>query len=252
MSNSLNPGERLMPNKQCTSQWCVYTLALPIGETTPRGDSLTPGGRLDPRDQLRSPNSVYALTMQDDGLLVLSGGQNAVAVPLNGAVPGSYAELRSADGNLVIYVPDGSCTTWESGTHISRTGREPLIVENGGRVRIGPVALPFIMWTPRGDRLPPGGRLNPRDQLRSPNSVYALTMQDDGLLVFSSEQNAVAAPPPNEAVPGSYAELRSADGNLVISVPDGSRTTWESGPRGPGELILHETGSITIGTNILV
>jgi hypothetical protein len=211
-------------------------------------NSLTPGKRLRPGAQLKSLNGVHALTMYDHGLLILSGGPTTVVVPCNGAVPGSYAELREG-GNFVICVPDGSRTTWESGPR----GPGDLILHDTGRITIGAsilatgiIPIPGPVVTPGGNTLELGGRLGPRGQLRSLNGVHALNMFEDGVLALSSGQTTVVE---IRGVPGSYAELREG-GNFVLS--DGSNTFWASGPRGPGPLVLHDTGRITIAGNILV
>jgi hypothetical protein len=225
-------------------------------EVTLMANSLTPGERLNPGLQLKSPNGLYALTMYDHGLLVLSGGPTTVVEPSNGAVPGSYAELREG-GNFVIYVPDGSRTTWESGPG----GPGDLVLHNTGRITIGTSILvgaladrPHDTLKPTstsiGNSLSPGGRLEPGFQLKSSNSLYALAMTDEGQLEFSGGPNSVKVPS-DGAVPNSYAELLEG-GNLVIFVPDRSRTTWESGPRGPGDLVVKDDGHITIGDNRLI
>lgn len=139
MRDKLNPGERLRPDEPRTSPWCEYTPGpgRPVFAPgfTSLGNSLSPGGRLMPYQQLRSPNGAYALTMQPDGLLAFSGGPTTLAVPSNGAVENSYAELRqdgNQEGNFVVCDPNDRML-WESGPR----GPGELVLHDDGHITIG-------------------------------------------------------------------------------------------------------------------
>jgi hypothetical protein len=108
-----------------------------------------------------------------------------------------------------------------------------------------------LSWTPIGDRLGPGGRLNSGQQLR--NGVYTLSMYPQGQLVLDRGGGNLIEAPLSAVVADSFAELRQGENfvNFMVCEPNGGML-WQSGPQGPGDLVLENDGRITIGGNTLV
>lgn len=95
--------------------------------------------------------------------------------------------------------------------------------------------------------LKPGGRLSPRQWLRSPNGRYALLQQPDGNLVeYENTKKALwSAQTGNH--PGAYL-LVQPDGNAVVYAPDGT-PLWNSGTTGTRAgtgLTLQNDGNVVV------
>jgi nucleoid-associated protein YgaU len=79
-----------------------------VADTLQAGSSLTAG------QSITSNNGAYALTLQDDGNLVLSEGGNAVWASKTNGKSAVKADLQD-DGNFVLYT-EGNDAVWASET----------------------------------------------------------------------------------------------------------------------------------------
>ncbi|WP_049973727.1 tail fiber protein [Azospirillum sp. B4] len=81
----------------------------------PRPGRLVPGGRLAKGQSLRSPNGAIALTLRDDGILVLTDGAGKTLWTPDRSSPRSHGLVMQRDGNLVLEEEDHR-VVWAAGT----------------------------------------------------------------------------------------------------------------------------------------
>lgn len=93
---------------------------------------LQPGRSLSAGQSIASPNLLYTLLMQNDGNLVLYGPNGSIWSSQTGGNPGAKAIMQN-DGNLVIYNSIGQ-PIWSSATG-GHAGAY-LIVQNNGQLKI--------------------------------------------------------------------------------------------------------------------
>jgi hypothetical protein len=103
-------------------------------------ETLSSGSQLIPGEEISSNNGYFALTLQQDGNVVLYKANNGTPVivdPIwatgtNDFTPGNL--IMQGDGNLVLYPQGGGNARWASGT--SGNNGAFLNVENNGRIVI--------------------------------------------------------------------------------------------------------------------
>ena len=115
------------------------------GSNGPPESTLSPGERLYPDTEIRSPSGVYALRYQADGNLVLYGPNGVVWDSGTGAHGGLFCEMQP-DGNLVLYHADGS-EPWASDT--SGVPGAELRVQDDGYVVMYDAGNNVPWWAPR-------------------------------------------------------------------------------------------------------
>jgi hypothetical protein len=181
----------------------------------------------------------YWLAASDGGVFafgdaVFSGsmaGQplNAPVVSITATADGRGYWLAAADGGVFAFGTAGfggslANSSSQAVVGLARTGPGYALVERTGRV----TAFTTNGQAPR-NVLYPGERLNPGEQLTSPNGRYVLVMQGDGNLVEYDAGTPVWAS--NTAGhPGSDFEAQS-DGNFVVYAP-GHVPIWASNTSG--------------------
>jgi hypothetical protein len=81
----------------------------------PRPGRLVPGGRLAKGQSLRSPNGAIALTLRNDGILVLTDSADKILWTPDRSSPRSHSLVMQRDGNLVLEEEDRR-VVWAAGT----------------------------------------------------------------------------------------------------------------------------------------
>ncbi|MDN4643851.1 curculin domain-containing protein [Arthrobacter sp. PsM3] len=212
--------------------------------------TLQPETALHPGDTVRAASGRYRLMYQADGNLVLYGPDG----PLwDSGTDGSVAGvcIMQADGNLVLYGPDEDCV-WDSKTE-NNPGSRLIVQDDGNLVIYRPDGTP--VWAtgtsvPDGsavqaDAMHPGALLKPRHGLKSANGLYGLMYQADGNLVLYGPDG----PLWDSGTDGSAAGvcIMQADGNLVLYGPD-DEYVWDSETENnPGSrLIIQDDGNLVI------
>ena len=199
----------------------------------------------------------------------LTAGQSLVS-PLRG-----YRAVAQADGNLVVYAPDGR-VLWASGRHA--TGARLVLQRDGNLVSLAPdgrrlwesrtagrggVRLvmqdngDLVLWRADGvavwstgwdtpDRLRPGQVLEGGQQLLSANQRYRAVAQTDGnLVVYNAVDGRVLWASSRYAANG-WTVLQT-DGNLVTYARDG-RPVWDTQTWGAWgvQLVMQDNGDLVL------
>ncbi|MFQ1003875.1 L,D-transpeptidase family protein [Modestobacter sp. SSW1-42] len=206
------------------------------------GSTLTAGERLAAGQQLSSPDGRYRAVMQADGNLVVYAPDGRALFASNTYARGSRLDVQP-DGNVVVYAPDGAAR-WNSGTWTSPGSR--LTLQDDGNL---------VLYRPDGraawwsgwdapDRLRPGQVLLAGQQLTSPDRRYRAAMQPDGNLVVYGPGDRVIAATYTFGT-GNWLAMQ-ADGNLVVYAP-GSRPLWHARSWGAdGGAVLQDDGNLVV------
>jgi hypothetical protein len=214
------------------------------------GPSLTAGQTIEPGQYLESPNGDYRLFMtprgapglyQENGrggLSWLMEGGSSLTSPANGppfascalclgaTSPGSFLTLQ-AEGNLVLYPPQGGPAEWSAG--VADKGGTTLVLQDDGNLVLygtpsSPSAPPAVVWQTgtelfRGTILGEGLSLGPGQFILSSDGMAQLVMQNDGNLVMYSNRTSQALwQSGTSGHPGASVTMQN-DGNLVIYGP---------------------------------
>jgi hypothetical protein len=160
---------------------------------------------------------------------------NAPVVSVTATADGRGYWLAGADGGVFAFGTAGfggslANTPGQAVVGLARTGPGYALVDRTGRV----TAFTTNGQGPR-NVLYPGERLNPGEQLTSPNGRYVLVMQGDGNLVEYDAGKPVWASNTN-GHPGSDFEAQS-DGNFVVYAP-GHVAVWASSTGGRAGSVL--------------
>ncbi|MDI3243274.1 curculin domain-containing protein [Arthrobacter sp. AL08] len=212
--------------------------------------TMQPETSLHPGDTLTSANGLYGLMYQADGNLVLYGPDGPLWASGTDGMPAGVCVMQ-ADGNLVLYGPDEDYA-WGSKTDNNPGSR--LIIQNDGNVVIyrpdGTAAWATETSVPagsavQGDVMQSGAVLNPGDTVRSANGLYGLMYQADGNLVLYGPDGPLWDSQTDGRPAGVC--IMQADGNLVLYGPD-EEYVWDSQTdNNPGSwLIIQDDGNVVI------
>lgn len=224
----------------------------PIGISNNINTTLTSGQSVSKNDYLLSPDSQSALTLQNDGNLVLYS--NFITVWNTGSVGANANRLvMQSDGNLVIY-SSSNVPLWSTATNGNPGAR--LVLQTDGNLAIysssnavlwatytiqNPDHLSFVNTTFNT------GRLYPGQSIDTPDRKYHLMLQRDGNLVLYSPTRALwATGTDNRQV--AFLAMQS-DGNLVLYDKSGI-PLWNSrtGGRGKLRLVVQQDGNLVLYT----
>lgn len=99
-------------------------------------NTLQPGSTLQPGASIFSPNKKYKLIYQPDGNLVLYRLSDNIALwsTETAGSPGGHCSMQ-ANGNLVIYKPDGKAS-WAAGTWEKKCKGSKLVLKDDGNLVI--------------------------------------------------------------------------------------------------------------------
>jgi hypothetical protein len=164
--------------------------------------------------------------------------------------------IMQADGNLVIYDPNGKAL-WSSGTW-QDPGSTVIVQDDGNVVIYRPDGTP--VWatntvqpvmpsgpTAKGDGMQAGEVLNPDDSITSADGQFFFVYQTDGNLVLYSNRTGGPLWASNTAGQPVGICIMQTDGNLVIYDPD-AVPLWASNTAGnPGSrLVVQGDGNVVI------
>jgi hypothetical protein len=237
-----NDGNLVLYTQDDRAVWSSQGGLVPVAPS----DTIVQGGRLEADESRVSSDGRFRLLMQADGNLVLYGPQGAAWASHSSGSP-SYAVLQD-DGNFVVYGPGGP--TWSAGT--TGAGGSRIVVQNDGNVVLY-ASDGRAVWSSQGglarppstDTLPAGGRLEPDQSLTSTDGQFKLIMQGDGNLVLYGP----AGPAWATSTQGSpsFAVLQD-DGNFVVYGPNGAM--WAAGTTGKGasKLVVQNDGNVVLYT----
>jgi hypothetical protein len=247
--------------------WATNTVQkVPPTGPVAKGDTMHPGEILQINGAVISANGRYTFIFQTDGNLVLYKNypnHPRKALWASGTA-GRAAEvcIMQADGNLVIYDPDGGAL-WSSNTY-THPGSRLIAQDDGNTVIYQPnnaaiwatntvqKVLPTGPSANGATAMQPGQALFPGQSIHSASNRYQLIFQTDGNLVLymsvpGSSGVAVWASNTNGRVADVC--IMQADGNLVIYDPD-ANAIWASGTWGKNgsHLIAQDDGNVVIYT----
>ncbi len=208
----------------------IFTLAA-SSSVALASDTLLGGQTLGPGQTLASGDGHYLLAMQTDGNLVLyvmNGSSIHRAVWSTGTHGdnGARAVLQS-NGNLVLFSPVNEAL-WSSNT--SGVGCANLVVQDDGNLVM--YAGKHNVWSTHtvATTLQPGDELVPGQRIFSPGGEhFVVYMQTDGNLVLYGPTGALWSSG-TWGIPGNHAIMQT-DGNLVVYTTAG-RALWSSGTHG--------------------
>lgn len=219
--------------------------------TTPATSALrlNPAESFDASEVLISSNGRYHAMLETDGNFRVrdSGG---VAQWETRASPGGRLLLMESNGNLVIYMADGTTPVWASnsspapGSHLELTDDGVLTIRdpNGTEIWSGT----YTNTLRRGEQLRPGS------SIKSPNGQYTLSMKADGNLTVTGPRGNLIWQSETSGYPGAYLELRQ-DGRLALSDASGTEISIRNRPF-PNEkfndaaLEVQDDGNVVLGT----
>ena len=225
--------------------------AVTVDDADPTGASVTvrprstigSGQALLSRRALVSNQRGYRTVQQADGNLVLYAPDGRVLWATY-RYASSARTVMQADGNLVTYAPDGRAVWW-SGTWGNPGAR--LVIQDDGNLVIYRANGTAAWWTGMDtpNTLRGGQFLTAQQQLTSTNGRYRAVSQTDG--------NVVVYGPAGRVVWASY---RYAYGGLLQMQPDGNLVSYGSGNRAvwwtatwsnPGaRLVLQDDGNLVV------
>jgi hypothetical protein len=197
-----------------------------------------------------SVDGKYSIHMQDDGNLIVYK-KGAPANPLwtsqTGARPGAYAVMR-ADGNLVVYSPDGKTALFNSGNTNARNATLTMLGD-GNAVVVRPDNTPVWGTMANGVSLMmPGQWLSGGQWRTSINGRYRLDQQHDGnLVLFDEHQNHRPIWESRTAGnPGAFTRFQT-DGNIVTLNAAGA-VVWSTatGGRAVKHLAVQDDGNLVL------
>ena len=203
-----------------------------------------------PGKTVRSANGLYGMTYQADGNLVLYGPDGPRWDSQTDGQPAGVCVMQ-ADGNLVLYGPDEE-HVWDSETD-NNPGSRLFIQDDGNAVIYRPDGT--AIWATEtslpgsnaaeGHVMHPGTALNANHTVRSANDLYGMTYQADGNLVLHGPDGPLWDSRTGGEPTGVC--VMQADGNLVLYGPDGEYV-WDSETHGnPGSrLIIQDDGNAVI------
>lgn len=218
--------------------------------------TLEPGQILTKNNRLLSPDSQSALTLQNDGNLVLYSN---MITTWNTNALGSSADrlVMQSDGNLVVY-NRSNVALWNT-----QTGGNPgarLVLQTDGNMVVYS-ASNTVLWATYTIQNPDhlayvntsftSGRMYPGQSLDTANRRLHLVFQPDGNLVLYSPTRALWSTG-TDGRQAAFLALQ-ADGNLVL-YDRNSSPIWNSGTSGRSnlQLVLQEDGNLVLYNNQFV
>ncbi|HVX20268.1 MAG TPA: PPE domain-containing protein [Acidimicrobiales bacterium] len=269
-------GNTVVYDPNGTALWSTGTADGFVGPE--EGSTLAPGQTLPAGAFLQSANGRYRLYQTPEGPPALyqlgtdgvwwlvQGADNLLTVPglptffscalcteMAPALPGSSLVLQ-ADGNLVLYPPDGGPAEWSSGT--AGGGGVTLQLQDDGNLVLygnpdGTGGAPVVWQTGteafRGTVLGEGETLEAGQFVVSADGLFTLVMQADGnLVVYGVGRPGALWSSRTAGDPGAFATMQ-ADGNLVVygPVPPGTATGGTTGAERPGARAAADPGQAT-------
>jgi hypothetical protein len=222
----------------------------PGSATNTTNTTLTSGQSINRDDYLLSPDSQSALSVQNDGNLVLYSNMTLIwnTGPLGGS---SNRLVMQTDGNLVLYDQAGHAL-WNTQTSGNPGAR--LVMQSDGNLVIynssnSPIWATYTIHNP--DHLAyinttfPLGKMYPGQSIDTADRRFHLILQRDGNLVLYSPTKALWASGTDGKMISFLAMQR--DGNLVL-YERSYRPLWYSGTAGfnLARLIIQQDGNLVL------
>lgn len=199
--------------------------------SAPGADRLHSGASLMKGQAKHSSNGQYALTLRQDGNLVLTDAAGKALWMTGLIAPEAERLVMQQDGNLVLVGANGAAI-WASHTHNDTLGAKhgkTLSVRDDGTLNVsarsGGTAWNSGTWS--ADRLNPGQGLAPGMELKSPAGAR-LAVQEDGDVVLYCRHNHVrwSSGSKGKNIRGL---CNRGDGRLSIYGKDGSELWGRAG-----------------------